>query len=261
MSLEEINQLRDHLKSIIAAKKYDNPDIARQVIDDLTELDSIDLTKDLITKSKIVIQISHLAKTPKDTQIRKLSSDLLTKITQISKRPTTPQNMKNVKGETNEAEKEKFTKFFLKQFQTVQGNYKHSPEEITNLIVNDLSEFEDPTAKFKFLINLITEPLKEKEFHFKERLLKGEFTPAEFVSLRKEDVLTKEEKEKHKKIEEENMNKAMAPKPPSFKSKNWTCPKCRKNNVSYRQMQTRSADEPMTTFFTCGDCGYEWRRY
>lgn len=36
---------------------------------------------------------------------------------------------------------------------------------------------------------------------------------------------------------------------------NFTCRKCKSNKCSYYQMQTRSADEPMTTFVTCLDCG------
>ena len=37
------------------------------------------------------------------------------------------------------------------------------------------------------------------------------------------------------------------------------CFKCFKRNCTYYQLQTRSADEPMTTFVTCLDCGTRWR--
>ena len=37
------------------------------------------------------------------------------------------------------------------------------------------------------------------------------------------------------------------------------CGKCRKNNCTYFQMQTRSADEPMTTFVTCLNCDKRWK--
>jgi transcription elongation factor S-II len=37
------------------------------------------------------------------------------------------------------------------------------------------------------------------------------------------------------------------------------CRKCKNNNCSHYQLQTRSADEPMTTFVTCMDCGNRWR--
>lgn len=37
------------------------------------------------------------------------------------------------------------------------------------------------------------------------------------------------------------------------------CGKCRLNNCTYFQMQTRSADEPMTTFVTCLNCNKRWK--
>ena len=40
---------------------------------------------------------------------------------------------------------------------------------------------------------------------------------------------------------------------------NFTCYKCRSKKCSYYQLQTRSADEPMTTFVTCLDCGNRWK--
>lgn len=37
------------------------------------------------------------------------------------------------------------------------------------------------------------------------------------------------------------------------------CGKCKQRKCSYYQMQTRSQDEPMTTFVTCVNCGNKWR--
>jgi len=38
-----------------------------------------------------------------------------------------------------------------------------------------------------------------------------------------------------------------------------TCRKCKSKQCSYYQLQTRSADESMTTFVTCIDCGNRWK--
>ena len=40
---------------------------------------------------------------------------------------------------------------------------------------------------------------------------------------------------------------------------NFTCYKCKSKECSYYQLQTRSADEPMTTFVTCINCGTRWK--
>jgi len=48
-------------------------------------------------------------------------------------------------------------------------------------------------------------------------------------------------------------NKAMA-------TDRFLCTKCFKRECTYYEMQTRSADEPMTIFITCLNCGKHWRQ-
>ena len=40
----------------------------------------------------------------------------------------------------------------------------------------------------------------------------------------------------------------------------FTCTRCWKKECTYYEMQTRSADEPMTIFITCLNCGKKWRQ-
>ena len=58
-----------------------------------------------------------------------------------------------------------------------------------------------------------------------------------------------------KKIKEENI---YAPKLDA-NTDNFTCRRCKSKRCSYYQLQTRSADEPMTTFVTCIECGNRWK--
>ena len=39
----------------------------------------------------------------------------------------------------------------------------------------------------------------------------------------------------------------------------FTCGRCKSKKTSYYQLQTRSADEPMTTFVTCHNCDRHWK--
>ena len=39
----------------------------------------------------------------------------------------------------------------------------------------------------------------------------------------------------------------------------FVCGKCKSSNCTHYQMQTRSADEPMTTFVSCLNCGKRWK--
>ena len=39
----------------------------------------------------------------------------------------------------------------------------------------------------------------------------------------------------------------------------FTCYRCGKNKCTYYELQTRSADEPMTTYVSCLHCGNHWK--
>lgn len=52
-------------------------------------------------------------------------------------------------------------------------------------------------------------------------------------------------------------------KPTAPKNKNriglFTCGRCKSQNTTYTQAQTRSSDEPMTVFVLCENCGNRWK--
>ena len=58
-----------------------------------------------------------------------------------------------------------------------------------------------------------------------------------------------------KKIRDENKFKPKL----EASTDDFTCFKCKSKKCSYYQLQTRSADEPMTTFVSCLECGNRWK--
>ena len=60
-------------------------------------------------------------------------------------------------------------------------------------------------------------------------------------------------------MKKENLDKASVPQAEKSISSMLTCPKCRRKEVAYSQKQTRSADEPMTTFCQCTYCEHFWK--
>lgn len=74
-----------------------------------------------------------------------------------------------------------------------------------------------------------------------------------------DDLKSAELKEEEKKLEDENMRVAQVSQEVPSITDTLSCPKCHKREVSFYQAQTRSADEPMTTFCTCQPCGHQWR--
>eukprot|EP00937_MAST-01D_sp_MAST-1D-sp2_P001152 g1152.t1 len=54
----------------------------------------------------------------------------------------------------------------------------------------------------------------------------------------------------------DKVNKAIGLKP---EDSLFRCERCKSAKTQSVQVQTRSADEPMTVFVTCMDCGYKWK--
>lgn len=54
-------------------------------------------------------------------------------------------------------------------------------------------------------------------------------------------------------------NRAFLQKEEASKGIFGICSKCKKDEVVYREKQTRSADEPMTYFVKCINCGNNWK--
>ncbi|OIW23999.1 transcription elongation factor [Coniochaeta ligniaria NRRL 30616] len=91
------------------------------------------------------------------------------------------------------------------------------------------------------------------------RVLSGEIPAEKFVAMTEKDLLSEEQRAKDEALEKENLKKAQAPMPAKSISDALKCGKCGQKKVSYSQAQTRSADEPMTTFCECTVCGNRWK--
>ena len=91
------------------------------------------------------------------------------------------------------------------------------------------------------------------------RILSGSITPEQFASMPPEEMKSQEQRDEDARLRKENMNDAMAPQEARNISSSIECPKCHQKTVSYTQAQTRSADEPMTNFCECHNCGNRWR--
>lgn len=74
-----------------------------------------------------------------------------------------------------------------------------------------------------------------------------------------EEMKSDERRKADAKLEKENMNQAMVAQVEKSISLEFQCGKCKQRQVSYSQAQTRSADEPMTTFCECLACGNRWK--
>ena len=105
--------------------------------------------------------------------------------------------------------------------------------------------------KLKAIIN----NLSNKKLY--EKLLNKELKAHELAFMTHQDMRPDlwDELIELKKIKDENK---FSPKIEAS-TDDFTCSKCKSKKCTFYQLQTRSADEPMTTFVTCINCGNRWK--
>ncbi|KAF1968985.1 transcription elongation factor S-II [Bimuria novae-zelandiae CBS 107.79] len=116
------------------------------------------------------------------------------------------------------------------------------------------------TDGYKIKIRSLFSNLKNKSsVHLRKRVQSGEIPPQRFATMTAKEMKSDERRAADEKLEKENMNNAMVAQVEKSISKEFQCGKCKQRMVSYSQAQTRSADEPMTTFCECMNCGNRWK--
>lgn len=120
--------------------------------------------------------------------------------------------------------------------------------------------FGGETTEYRVKIRSLFQNLKVKSNkELRRRVMSGEIHALEFVKMSPDELKSQEHKERDKALEKENLNNAQVAQPEKSISDALTCGKCGQKKVSYTQAQTRSADEPMTTFCECLHCGNRWK--
>lgn len=113
---------------------------------------------------------------------------------------------------------------------------------------------------YKGKIRSLFQNLKNKSnLTLRLRVLGGDIPPERFVRMTHEELKSAERRAEDEKLANENMREAMVPQAEKSVSSSLQCGKCKQRKVSYSQAQTRSADEPMTTFCECTVCGKRWK--
>ena len=133
----------------------------------------------------------------------------------------------------------------VKAIEVEQAAYKHYNGET--------SEYR---TKMRSLFMNLKEP---KNRELAPRVLSGEISAARFVVMTHDELKSSELKREEEELKKDNMKKAQVPMAEKSISDALTCGKCKQKKVSYSQAQTRSADEPMTTFCECTVCGNRWK--
>ena len=96
---------------------------------------------------------------------------------------------------------------------------------------------------------------------FKLNILKGELIPEQLIKMENNEMISSKEKNNIQKIKDnvfESKRSDWNKEHTKVKEGMYTCYKCKGKRTTTQEIQMRSADEPMTLFVTCVDCGHNW---
>lgn len=121
-------------------------------------------------------------------------------------------------------------------------------------------EFRSIDIKYKNRIRSKLSNLGDSKNPFlRYKVLRGDITPDRFAKMTTEEMASDDLKKERERYTKEAINDHQMSLTTGTRTSEIKCPACKKFDVTYNQMQTRSADEPMTTFCHCNECGRRWK--
>ncbi|CAD5112215.1 DgyrCDS1448 [Dimorphilus gyrociliatus] len=122
------------------------------------------------------------------------------------------------------------------------------------------NEFGNTDNKYKNRVRSRVLNLRDsKNPKLRENVLMGYISAERIAIMTAEDMASDEMKELREKFTKQAINDHQMAVRGGTATSLIKCGKCGKRSVLYNQVQTRSADEPMTTFCLCQECGHRWK--
>jgi len=147
----------------------------------------------------------------------------------------------------------------LKVSEVPEGS--HDPEELSCQIEDAIfEEFKNTEMKYKNRIRSRVANLKDsRNPQLRQNVLNGLISAERMACLTPEEMASKEMTNLRSKLTKQSIDDHQMVITGGTPTDLFKCGKCRKKNCTYNQVQTRSADEPMTTFVYCNECGNRWK--
>ncbi|KAA0703480.1 Transcription elongation factor A protein 3 [Triplophysa tibetana] len=121
-------------------------------------------------------------------------------------------------------------------------------------------EIKATDMKYKNRIRSRMSNLKDpKNPNLRKNVLAGAIELSRIAGMSAEEMASDELKQLRNVFTKEAIREHQMAKTSGTSTDLLQCGKCKKRNCTYNQVQTRSADEPMTTFVLCNECGNRWK--
>ncbi|KAH8484703.1 hypothetical protein H0E87_026454 [Populus deltoides] len=93
----------------------------------------------------------------------------------------------------------------------------------------------------------------------RRKVLLGQVQPQRLVTMPPEEMASEQRKRENNQIKEKALFDCERGGQAEATTDQFKCGRCGQRKCTYYQMQTRSADEPMTTYVTCVNCNNHWK--
>ncbi|CAH1645073.1 unnamed protein product [Spodoptera littoralis] len=288
MSVEEdIMKIQKKLTKMISADGTGQ----EEALDLLKSLQTMAINLDVLTKTRIGMTVNNLRKSSKDEEVISLCKTLIKNWKKFLS-PGTPgkdngsssKSKKEGKDKDKKDDKEKDKKLpasfppqnnttdavrlkcreLLTQALKVDGenpNACGSPEELAEELEECIyAEFKNTDMRYRNRVRSRVANLKDpKNPTLRTNFLNGVISASRLAKMTPEEMASDEMKKLREKFIKEAIDDAQLATVQGTKTDMLKCGKCKKKNCTYNQLQTRSSDEPMTTFVLCNECGNRWK--
>jgi len=273
---EEVISIRKQLE-----KMQDNTDHT-QALDLLKNLGNLDINLNILTSTRIGMTVNALRKSSTDEETQTVAKSLIKAWKKLvpessdkkeerkkeEKRDDKPVKSSSTPGRMDyglDDIRSSCRKLLLKSIEGEGGMPEGCSDEKCEELASSLEaaifgQYKQTSSKYKNQIRSRVFNLKDKKNPgLRLNLLMGVLTPERLAKMTSEEMASDEVKKERESFVKAGIDAAQLAKVEGTKTDMLKCGKCKKNNCTYNQIQTRSADEPMTTFVLCNECGNRWK--
>nr|CAI5859743.1 unnamed protein product [Callosobruchus analis] len=266
-----------------------------QALDLLKELHTLNINLEVLRKTRIGMTVNALRKSSKDDEVISLSKTLIKnwkkflpdtaaseKSSSSSSKPKKEKEEKPVKEDRDREKEKSLPKQFPPSSNTTDSVRLKCREMLASAMKTDNADDFEGCATAEELAEELEEAIylefKNTDMRYKNRVrsrianLKdpknptlrtnfriGAITATRLAVMTAEEMANDEVKSLRERFKKEAINDAQLATAQGTKTDMLKCGKCKKRNCTYNQLQTRSSDEPMTTFVLCNECGNRWK--
>jgi len=135
------------------------------------------------------------------------------------------------------------------------------PEYLAQMLEECIfKECRNTDMKYKNRVRSRVSNLKDvRNPNLRLNFLCGQISPQRLAVMTSEEMASDQMKDMRTKFTKEGINSSQLATVQGTETDLLKCGKCQQRKCTYNQVQTRSADEPMTTFVLCNVCGHRWK--